>query len=169
MSTSKIFFAVLLSAANLVAAAPTDNNAAVANSLEKRVDPTFSKSSKCLLDMYPKLGQKAAMSNMMFLRGDLDEVPEQSVYVMQGTTTMVSCQGQAGVYLSVPADSRGNNNKLPFENSDLSKNIDTAYWDCFGGKPADDDSSIWAFQTFQTGYDVLVHGNANCDGFKQPS
>lgn len=167
MSTTKIFLAVLLSAVNLAAAAPvTGDNSAVTSSLKKRINPA----SHCQLDMYPKIGQRAAIQNMHWLEADPKEsdTPE-TVYVMQGTTTMISCQGQAGVYLSVAADPTGKNNKLPFQNSDLGHIIDGAYADCYGGPPAADDASVWAYQSFQNGYDLLVKGDANCDNFSQPS
>lgn len=160
MLTIKFLSAVLLGAANLAVAVPVETSPVTP--LDKRIDFSI---HNCGLDMYQSVGQRAVMLNLFYLKGvnlanyGLGRVGD-TVIGTHGKCRMISCQGQAGVYLCV--DPSSNSDNVPYVPSDLGAQLDATYHDCYGGPPADDDTAINAFQYWGKGYNLLVAGNADC-------
>lgn len=78
--------------------------------------------------MYQSATQRAVMHGLFYLDGvtsDGDPSPPDIIWGTPGKTTMISCGGQTGFYLSVDASDSGN--PVPYEPSVLGQAMDSTY------------------------------------------
>ncbi|KAF1954850.1 hypothetical protein CC80DRAFT_493600 [Byssothecium circinans] len=160
------YLAAMLLSAGLATALPaspiTPPSTTPTNTLAKRIF----KESNCGLDMYQSIGQGATLTGLRTLqridgydRGDKDF--QDIIWGVPGKCTMIWCGGQVGVYFCVDKTDDGRN--IPFNPTDLGKDLDRTYRDCYGGPPSHRERDVArAFQYWGQGYNLLVQGSADC-------